>query len=133
MKDAGQSLTDPVASRIQHNAMFGYVMPTKSQIIGFSVDFCQTANDVIFHIMGWDPDDANINGNAHQAFFTKAIAAKTNPTEPFASGCVMLDTPIDMKPGTYIFAVADVNTSIGNGGASAEGLTHITAYVRFMS
>ena len=133
MKDAVAALTNPVPSRIQHNAMFGYVMPTKSQIIGFSVDFCQRPEDVIFYIMAWDPDDSQINGNAHQAQFTKPIAAKTNPTEPFASGCLMLDEPIDMKPGTYLFAVADVGASLGNGGSSARGLTHITAYVRFVS
>ena len=124
VEKASTTLT-PSTARIQHNAFFGYVIPQTAEILGFSVNVSERANNAIFYVFGWDPAANNGNG---AVLFTQPINASST-YELMSSGTTYRDT-LNIKAGSYLFACQYLGSS--QTGLGAVGVTHITAYLRII-
>jgi hypothetical protein len=148
----------PLTSRSGHNNFYGYRVPAKGVLLGYTLDFIAEANDGIFHVFYWNPSE-----NDGKVRFCKGgpiVCAHPNGELPYASGHTSMvsknEIPIDENG--YIFAASDmsyfrfpdglegVNINGVNGGmwanhgwtapapfSAPNGNCHITIHVRFNS
>ena len=118
-------------SRVAHNNSFGYRVPKKGKLLGFTLDFCQKANDAIFHVFYWKPntqagDDNNPNNQDWMASFHQGgpIIGKEASEISYASGSSLMDDryAIDIEPDGYIFAISDLSykKQLFNGHGNAQ-------------
>ena len=120
-------------SRGQHNNSFGYRVPKKGKLLGFTLDFCQKPNDAVFHVFYWKPntqagDDNNPNNQDWMASFHQGgpIIGRANEIT-YASGASLMDDryAIDIEPDGYIFAISDLSYKKqlfnGHGNATIPG------------
>ena len=120
-------------SRGQHNNSFGYRVPKKGKLLGFTLDFCQKPNDAVFHVFYWKPntqagDDNNTNNQDWMASFHQGGPIIGRATEiNYASGASLMDDryAIDIEPDGYIFAISDLSYKKelfnGHGNATIPG------------
>ena len=128
------------STRQVHNNFFGYRVPSKGKLLGYTLDFCQKPNDGIFHVFYWKPNtnvrDDNIpNGNLnYKATFHQGgpIISRLHGSQAvtdiaWASGSSLMDETryaIDVEPDGYIFAVSDLSykKQIFNGHGNPSGV-----------
>ena len=99
----------PLSSRAGHNNFYGYRVPSKGKLLGYTLDFIAEANDGIFHVFYWNPSEDD-----RQVRFCKGgpiVCAHPNGELPYASGHTLMkstnEIPIDENG--YIFAASDMS------------------------
>ena len=99
----------PNTSRSGHNYFYGYRVPAKGVLLGYTLDFIAQANDGIFHVFYWNPSE-----NDGKVRFCKGgpiVCAHPNGELPYASGHTSMisknEIPIDENG--YIFAASDMS------------------------
>ena len=142
-----------LSSRAGHNNFYGYRVPSKGKLLGYTLDFIADANDGIFHVFYWNPSQGLVK-------FCKGgpiVCANSNGELAYASGHTLMKSTneIPIEEDGYIFAASDMSyyrpdeglDGVNIGGpnstiwdnhgwtdgvfSSPTGNCHITIHVRF--
>ena len=131
--NGGNTLGPPNTNR-NHNNFYGYRIPYDGVLLGFSIDFCEKANNGLFNVFYWDPQGSCV-------FATGGPIIGQGNSTGYSSGNTVfsLRNEVQVKANGYLFAAQDLSYQTGGtnvglvnswfGGAS--GHTHITAYLKF--
>ena len=107
----------PIGTRLGHNNFYGYRVPQKGVLIGYSLDFVQRPNDGIFHVFYWKPGVPDEeNPNIGKVIFCKGgpiVCSGSGGAEEldYASGNTIFKTAyeIPIEQDGYIFAASDLS------------------------
>ena len=111
--------------RAGYNNFYGYRVPKKGKLLGFTLDYCQKPRDGIFHVFYWKPNREPYPGPGQpnpsadwEARFCAGgpIVCNLRSDQAYLSGCSLMGERynIDIEPDGFIFAFSDCSYSDAN-------------------